>query len=379
MARARQVKNVFVHAILDGRDTAPDAGIRYLKRVQEHLDSNVSGRIATICGRYFAMDRDNRWDRIEKAFQLYTRAEGTRAQNPLEAVSSAYQQNQTDEFVQPIAITGGDGTPLTTVDNGDGIIFFNFRADRARQITRSFTDPEFSAFQRDPFPELCEFVCMTQYDEKFDLPVAYGPVHLDGILGEVISRHGLAQLRIAETEKYAHVTYFFNGGEERPFHLEDRCLIPSPRDVATYDLKPEMSALKVTEEVVKRIDRDQYSLIILNYANMDMVGHTGVIAAAVKACEVVDSCIDKVVTSIRARNGVLLITADHGNAEKMKSGNGGVHTAHTCNPVPFVLVDDSRKRVKLRSGILGDIAPTILDIMEIDKPEQMTGRSLIER
>jgi len=379
MAQKEGLKHVYVHAILDGRDTPPDSGVDYIKSLQNHINKTRFGDIVSICGRYFAMDRDRRWDRIEKAYRLYTLGEGVEEKDPVKAVKNAYSRNETDEFIRPVVITDDHGKPLSTVQQDDGIIFFNFRADRARQITQAFTDTEFTFFNRTSLPKLCDFVCMTIYDEKFTLPVAFSPIHMDGVLGEVISEKGLKQLRIAETEKYAHVTYFLNGGEEKPFPLEDRCLIPSPREVPTYDLKPEMSAFEVTEEVISRLKTKNYDIIILNFANMDMVGHTGVLEAAIKACEAVDKCVEKVVGQVKAQGVTVLITADHGNAEKMIATNGHIHTAHTLNPVPFILVDDERKNVNLRSdGILGDIAPTILHIMNIDKPEQMTGRSLIK-
>jgi len=378
LVRKKGLTKAYVHAILDGRDTSPDSGATYLRLLQEHIRAKKFGAIATVCGRFYAMDRDKRWDRIEKAYRLYTRGDGILATDPVDAVTRAYKKEETDEFIRPIVITGGDTTPLATVQDGDGIIFFNFRADRAREITRAFTDPAFESFNRDPFPKPCDYVCMTMYDEEFTLPVAFSPVHLDEILGEVISRQGLRQLRIAETEKYAHVTYFFNGGEETPFPLEDRCLIPSPREVPTYDLKPEMSAYAVTEEVISRIGSDQYDLIVLNFANMDMVGHTGVLDAAIKACETVDECVNKIVARVMEKEGVAIITADHGNAEQMADITGHVHTAHTHNTVPLILVDDTRKDAALRAGRLADIAPTILEIMGIDQPKQMTGRSLLE-
>jgi len=375
MARNRGLERVFIHAVLDGRDTPPDSGARYVQRIQDNVGP---GRIATICGRYFAMDRDRRWDRVQKAYQLYTQGIGIPETDPVAAVQNAYNRGETDEFVRPVVMTDASAKPLASMEDGDGAIFFNFRADRAREITQALTDSKFTGFVRSVFPSLCGFVCMTRYDEKFDLPVAFGPVHLDRVLGETISRLGLRQLRIAETEKYAHVTYFFNGGEEAKFPLEDRCLIPSPREVATYDLKPEMSAREVAEETVARIRSGQYDLIVLNFANMDMVGHTGVFEAAVRACETVDQCVAKVVSEMLYRNGAVLVTADHGNAEKMADENGHPHTAHTLNPVPFILVDETRKSVSLRSeGILADIAPTLLEIMGIEIPGPMTGRGLI--
>ncbi|MDM8524514.1 2,3-bisphosphoglycerate-independent phosphoglycerate mutase [Desulfococcaceae bacterium HSG8] len=376
MAREKGLKRVYVHVILDGRDTPPDSGVDYVRQLQEHMDANQFGTIATICGRFYAMDRDTRWERVEEAFQLYTKGQGFKENDPAEAVRNAYARGETDEFVRPVAILPeNEGI----VRDGDGIIFFNFRADRVREITRAFTASDFEFFKRDPLPRICEYICMTLYDEKFPLPVAFPPTHLEKILGEVLSEQGLCQLRIAETEKYAHVTYFFNGGEEKPFPLEDRCMIPSPREVQTYDLKPEMSAYQVTDEVISRLQSDKYDLIVLNFANMDMVGHTGIIDAAVSACKAVDECLEKIVSEVRFRGGLLLITSDHGNAEKMIDEKGTPHTAHTTHPVPFILADDSRKDANLRSdGILGDIAPTILHIMGIDKPEEMTGRSLIE-
>ncbi len=376
MARNRGLDRVFIHAVLDGRDTPPDSGAGYVRRIQGSVGP---GRIATICGRYFAMDRDKRWDRVQKAYRLYTQGIGIPETDPVSAVQNAYSRGETDEFVRPVVMTDASAKPLAAFEDGDGAIFFNFRADRAREITQALTDPGFTGFARSVFPSLCGFVCMTRYDEKFDLPVAFGPVHLERILGETISSLGLRQLRIAETEKYAHVTYFFNGGEETKFPLEDRCLIPSPRDVATYDLKPEMSAREVAEETVSRIRSGQYDLIVLNFANMDMVGHTGVFEAAVRACETVDQCVAKVVSEMLARNGTVLVTADHGNAESMADENGHPHTAHTLNPVPFILVDETRKSVSLRSeGVLADIAPTLLEIMGIEIPGPMTGRGLIQ-
>lgn len=377
MAGRRNMKNVYIHAILDGRDTPPDSGTGYLRQLQEAIALNGCGRIASVCGRYYAMDRDKRWDRTQKAFRLYAEGEGRKANDPVMAVQEAYQRKEFDEFVLPVAIVDENNQPLGVVRDGDGVIFFNFRADRARQITQAFTEADFSAFVREKKPKLADFVCMTLYDEKFTLPMAFPPFHLEAILGEVISRNGLRQLRIAETEKYAHVTYFFNGGEETPFQGEYRALIPSPRDVATYDLKPEMSAGEIAREVISRMQATAYDLVVLNFANMDMVGHTGVLKAAIKACETVDKCVCDVVAAVRAQGGAVLVTADHGNAEQMGDGKGGVCTSHTLNPVPLILVDDDRRQVELHEGILADIAPTILDIMGLDKPEQMTGKTLI--
>ncbi len=377
LAREAGVARTCVHAVMDGRDTSPTGGEGYLGRVQEHVKSHGYGKIASICGRYYAMDRDRRWDRIESAYRLYTEGIGTPASDPIDAVRSAYDRGETDEFVKPIVLTDAAGKPAAVIDDGDAVIFFNFRADRAREITTALTDPAFDGFSRRRQPKIAVYATMTLYDEKFSLPVAFPPVHLDAILGEVVSRRGIRQLRIAETEKYAHVTYFFNGGEETPFPGEDRVLIPSPRDVATYDQKPEMSALEVTDAVIARLQSKTYGMVILNFANMDMVGHSGVIPAAIKACETVDACVAKIVKEVLAQDGALLITADHGNAEKMRDDSGKPHTAHTVNPVRLILVDDRRKNVRLKEGKLGDIAPTMLAIMGVDKPEQMTGASLI--
>ena len=385
MARDRGVPRAYVHAILDGRDTSPNGGVDYVARVCKTMQKLDFGAIGSICGRYYAMDRDKRWQRVEQAYRLYTSGEGTVESDPVAAVENAYQRGETDEFIRPIVLRTerSDGAGKTQnekcVQDGDGIIFFNFRADRARQITRAFTEAAFAEFDRDAMPQLCDYVTMTQYDEDFTTPVAFPPVHLKDILGEVVSRHDLQQLRIAETEKYAHVTYFFNGGEETPFPNEDRCLVPSPRDVPTYDHKPEMSAIEVTAEVLKRIDSGRYDLIVLNFANLDMVGHTGVIPAAIKACETVDACVGKIVAKLKSSGCPLIITADHGNAEKMIADNGSVHTAHTTNQVPLVLVDNSRIKNKLGPGALCDIAPTILEIMGLPQPELMTGKSLIVR
>ena len=378
MAKEKGVSKVYIHAILDGRDTPPDSGVGYIEKLQKHIADKNFGAIATICGRFYAMDRDNRWDRVEKAYRLYTLGEATCKKDPVEAVKSAYLRGETDEFVLPVVMTDKDEKPLGLLQDNDGVVFLNFRADRAREITRALTDPVFESFERKFYPKLCEFVCMTLYDEKFTLPIAFPPVHLDEILGEVISKKGLHQLRIAETEKYAHVTYFFNGGEEKPFSLEDRCLIPSPREVSTYDLKPEMSAYLVTEEVLSRLKSQKYDVLVLNFANMDMVGHTGVLDAAIKAVETVDECVKQIVNEVKTQGGVVLITADHGNAEQMIADNGHPHTAHTLNPVPLILVDDNRRGSSLKRGSLGDIAPTILHIMGIDKPDRMTGKSLLD-
>jgi 2,3-bisphosphoglycerate-independent phosphoglycerate mutase len=377
MARRRNLKQVVVHAILDGRDTPPTDGVKYLSTLQSHMEASGSGAIASICGRFYAMDRDKRWDRIEKAFNLYTRGQGVPETDPIAAINKAYKKNETDEFVNPIVMVKKDGTPRGTVENDDGILFFNFRADRAREITRAFTNKVFNEFERNPRPLLCGYTCMTRYDEKFSLPIAFEPVQLTNILGEIISKSDLRQLRIAETEKYAHVTYFFNGGREEPFEGEDRCLIPSPRNVSTYDQKPEMSAFEVTQEVIDRIASDAYDLIVLNFANMDMVGHSGIMSAAVKACETIDLCVQRIMHKLFEKQWAAIVTADHGNAEKMVDEEGKPYTAHTVGRVRCILADDTRIHLTLKDGALCDIAPTILEIMELAQPAEMTGHSLL--
>ncbi|SHJ10286.1 phosphoglycerate mutase [Malonomonas rubra DSM 5091] len=372
MAKQLGVKDVCVHAFMDGRDTPPSSGAGYLAELEQELVKIGLGRVATVTGRYWAMDRDNRWDRVEQAYQALTEGFGQQAETSAQAIEAAYAAGQTDEFVKPWVI--GDGG---TIEDGDGVLFFNFRADRAREITRSLTDADFGGFKRNKTPQLVDYVCLTEYDENFDLPVAFPSETYPDILAEVISKAGLRQLRIAETEKYAHVTFFFNGGVEEAWEGEDRVLIPSPQDVATYDQKPAMSAVEVTDEVVKRIESDQYQLIILNFANPDMVGHTGVLAAAIEAVETVDSCLGRVVEAMLKKNGRMLITADHGNCEQMSDGKGGAHTAHTSNPVPFVFIDPEQKDAKLRDGILADLAPTILQLLGIEVPAAMTGKSLL--
>ncbi len=376
-ARKGGIADTLVHVITDGRDTPPDSGADYVAALQAHMADSGYGRIATICGRFYAMDRDTRWQRVEKAYRLYSRGQGLAERDPVAAVKKAYARGETDEFIKPIRIIAPPDRGPGTVSDGDGVICFNFRADRVREITRAFTQPDFAEFETAPRPQLADWVCMTRYDEDFTLPVAFAPVHLEKILGQVVSETGLQQLRIAETEKYAHVTYFFNGGEEQPFPGEDRCLVPSPRDIATYDQKPEMSAPKVTEELLKRLETTAYGLVVLNFANGDMVGHTGILPAAIKACETVDRCVKEIVSTVRPRGGHVFITADHGNAETMADENGNPHTAHTLNPVPFIMVDDARRDQGLREGVLGDIAPTLLEVMGIAQPEEMTGKSLM--
>ena len=377
LAKQEGMRDVFVHALLDGRDTPPSSGVQYMRELVAKLQELGLGRVASIAGRYYTMDRDQRWERVAQGYNALVFGQGNKAQDPVQAIEDSYQAGKTDEFMLPTVLTDAQGTPVATVKDGDAFIFFNFRADRARQITHAFTDRDFTQFKCAAMPGL-HFVTMTQYEENIRAAVAFKPTSMNQILGQVIAQAGLRQLRIAETEKYAHVTYFFNGGEEKPFAQEDRALIPSPK-VATYDLKPAMSAEEVTEEVLRRIASAQYDLIVLNYANGDMVGHTGVFLAAVEAAEMVDRCVGRLEKAVTAKGGVLLITADHGNAEKMKDyATGKPHTAHTTNPVPL-MVRGLGAKVNLRGdGILADVAPTILELLGLPKPEAMTGTSLLE-
>jgi 2,3-bisphosphoglycerate-independent phosphoglycerate mutase len=371
LARQTRVSDVCIHAILDGRDTPPRSGEGYLAALEKEIATVGLGRVATITGRYWTMDRDKRWDRVERGYQVMTSSVGQTAATSAEAISRAYAAEQSDEFVEPWVIDGG-----ADIEDGDGVIFFNFRADRAREITHAFIDDNFDGFKRGRKLNLEGYVCLTEYDEKFGLPVAFTSEPLQQLLGEVVSSAGLKQLRIAETEKYAHVTFFFNGGVETPFAGEDRVLIPSPKEVATYDQKPEMSAFGVTSELLARIDSSEYALIIVNYANCDMVGHTGDLQAAIKAVETVDACVGQVVERVLAVGGSMLISADHGNCEQMRDASGGPHTAHTSNPVPLIFVDSLKNR-SLKNGILADLAPTLLDLLELPVPAQMTGSSLL--
>lgn len=371
LAKKKGVKDVYVHAFLDGRDVPPTSGKDFVEECANKLKEIGLGKIATVMGRYYAMDRDNRWDRVEKAYSAMVYGEGNKACCPVKAVEESYANDVTDEFVVPTVCEEN-----ATVKPGDSIVFFNFRPDRAREITRTFVDPEFKGFERKNgfFP--LTYVCMTQYDASMpNVEVAFKPQSLKNTIGEYISNKGMTQLRIAETEKYAHVTFFFNGGVEQPYEGEDRILVKSPA-VATYDLQPEMSAYEVTDKLVAAIKTGKYDMIILNYANCDMVGHTGVFEAAVKAVEAVDECVGKVVTAIREMDGVALITADHGNADKMIDTDGSPFTAHTTNLVPFCVVGYP---CELREGgRLADIAPTMLKIMGLPQPAEMTGESIIK-
>lgn len=372
MAKEHNLSKVYIHAILDGRDVLPQSGINYVKQLEEKIKEIGCGKIASVMGRYYAMDRDNRWERVEKAYNAIVLADVEYKKSAIEGIEESYAKGVTDEFVEPFHLENTE-----KIKENDSVIFFNFRPDRAREITRAIKSKNFTGFKcTGEVPD--NFVCMTEYDETFSLAIAFLPEHIEKTLGEVVSKENLHQLRIAETEKYAHVTFFFNGGEEVPYANEERVLIPSPK-VATYDLQPEMSAVPVTNKLLKLLQEDKYDLVILNYANTDMVGHTGSIPAAIKAAETVDTCLAKVVDLVLAKGGNLCITADHGNAEKMRDTlTNEPFTAHTTNRVPFILVGEQFKEVSLRKdGILADIAPTILTIMNIDKPKEMTGSSLI--
>ena len=370
MAKDMGVEKIYVHAFLDGRDVPPTSGAEYMEKLVEETKRIGAGKVATVMGRFYAMDRDNAWDRVEKAYAAMVYGEGVEGCCPVGAIKKSYEEGVTDEFMVP-TVLDKEGA----IKAGDSVIFFNFRPDRARQITRAFVDPDFTGFPRKNgfFP--LHFVCMTQYDATMpNVHVAFPPEALTMTMGEYISKHGLTQLRIAETEKYAHVTFFYNGGEEKTFPGEDRILIKSP-DVETFDLKPEMSAYEVTDAVVKAIEENKYNMIILNYANCDMVGHTGIEEAAVKAVEAVDACVGRTVDAILKAGGAALITADHGNAEKMKEPDGAPFTAHTTNPVPLIVAGYP---CKLREGgRLADLSPTMLDIMGLPKPPEMDGESLI--
>ncbi|MEW9094370.1 MAG: 2,3-bisphosphoglycerate-independent phosphoglycerate mutase [Clostridiaceae bacterium] len=375
LAKKKGLSRVYIHGFLDGRDVPPSSAQNYISEIEGFMRELGLGEVATIAGRYYAMDRDKRWERTNLAYNALVLGQGEEANSAIEAVDKSYKDNKTDEFVLPTVVMR-DGRPTATIKNGDSIIFFNFRPDRARQLTRALNDKVFDGFKRETLS--LNFVTMTQYDKTIEnVSIAYKPESYENTLGEYISKLGLKQLRIAETEKYAHVTFFFNGGVEKPNDGEDRALIPSPK-VATYDLKPEMSAYEVTEEVLKRIDSNQYSLIILNFANPDMVGHTGVFEAAKAAIETVDICMGKIVNKILEKDGTVFLTADHGNSEQMIDySTGQPMTAHTTNEVPYIYISNHSKELR-EGGILADIAPTILNEMGVEVPKEMTGKNLIK-
>ncbi len=371
LAKRRGLSRVYIHAALDGRDVGPTTGLGYVRDCIRKCEELGVGRIATIMGRFYAMDRDKRWERLQRAYDAMVRGKGAEIADPVRAVEESYANGVTDEFVEPV-VCDGNGM----VKDGDSVIFFNFRPDRARELCWALTGNLPDGAEMDVDELSLNFVCTSQYDETLDLPVAFPPERLEGTFGEYVSSLGLRQLRIAETEKYAHVTFFFNGGVEKVYPGEDRVLIPSPKEFATYDLIPEMSAKAVTDETVARISSGKYDIVVVNLANCDMVGHTGVMDAAIKAVETVDECVGRIVKAVSDIGGISLVTADHGNADVMITPEGEINTAHTTNPVPFIIVGAD---VSLRSGRLADIAPTMLELMGLEKPVEMTGKSLIIR
>ena len=375
LAKRKDFEDVYVHCFMDGRDTSPASGEAYLQELENKMKDKGVGKIASMSGRFYAMDRDKRWERVEKAYDAIVRGIGIKAISPIQAIEESYRQEVFDEFVVPTVITNKNGDPVATIGENDSVIFFNFRPDRAREITRSLVDPEFDGFKTDYKP--LYFVCMTPYDATLpNVKIAYPKEEIRNTFGEYISNKGLTQLRIAETEKYAHVTFFFNGGEEKQYPGEERILVPSPK-VETYDMQPEMSAYEVTEKVVEAINSEKFDSIILNFANPDMVGYTGNVEAACKALEAINECVEKVVNAVKEHNGTLLITADHGNCEQMVDyETGEPHTAHTTNPVPLAGINLPANK-KLKEGRLADLAPTMLDIMGLAKPDEMTGESLL--
>ena len=377
MAKRRDFEDVYVHCFLDGRDTPPASAEGYIAKLQDKMKEKGIGKIASISGRFYAMDRDKRWQRIQKCYDALVNGEGLKAGTAIKAIEDSYQKEVFDEFVEPTVICNGE-EPVAKIEENDSVIFFNFRPDRAREITRTLVDKDFNEFETKKMD--LYFVCFTNYDETMpNVHIAFKKEVLHNTFGEVVSKAGLTQLRIAETEKYAHVTFFFNGGEEKQYPGEDRILVPSPK-VETYDQKPEMSAYEVTDKVVEAIQSDKYDVVILNFANTDMVGHTGSLPAAIKAVEAVDECVGKIVKIIEEKKGNLIITADHGNAEQMIDyATGEPHTAHTTNPVPIILITEDQTIKLKENGKLADLAPTMLDLMGIEKPEEMTGESLLER
>ena len=380
LAKKQGLDNVYVHCYLDGRDVHPTSGYGYVKQVCDKMAELNFGKVATVCGRMYAMDRDNRWERVVKAYDMLALGVGEQYDNPLTAIQASYDNGVTDEFMLPKVIVE-DGKPVATIESGDSVVFFNFRPDRAREMTRAFTQKGFDGFSLDGKQRDVHWVCMTQYDESFvGVDVAYRPESHKNTLGEYLANNDMTQVRIAETEKYAHVTFFFNGGVEKPNTNEDRVLVPSKKEFATYDLVPEMSAYEVTEKALAAIESDKYDAMILNYANCDMVGHTGIMDAAIKAVHAVDDCVNTLVNAILAKGGRVLLTADHGNAEMMFDKDGNVITSHSTNLVPLVLIDnDLKDSVVLEDGALCDIAPTMLYTMGMPIPAEMTGKVLVKQ
>jgi len=376
LAKRNNITRVYLHAFTDGRDSPPDSGKGYLQKIEDKMAQIGIGKIATVMGRFYAMDRDSRWERVQRAYDCMTLGKGNKAKNAAEAIEQSYQKKITDEFIEPVCITDEEGMPLAKIEDGDGVIFFNFRGDRPREITRAFVDDAFTGFVRIAKPKVY-YLCMTEYDATIPAPVVFiKPPKMKNISAAYFSELGLNQFRCAETEKYAHVTFFFNDYTETPFPGEDRQIVPSPR-VRTYDLKPEMSAYEVCDVVLARLDTGKYDVVVVNFANPDMVGHTGILEAAVKAAETVDQCVGRILDKVKQLGGAAIITADHGNFEKMRDENGGPHTAHTIGDVPLIIFDELNKNRKLRSGgRLADVMPTLLEMMELPQPAEMTGKSL---
>jgi len=376
LAKQRGLERVFIHCFLDGRDTPPSSAAHYIEALQKKIEEIGCGQIASLIGRYYAMDRDKRWERTQRAYELLVKGKGERASDPVAAILRSYERGITDEFIEPTVIVDASGEPAATIQEGDAVIFFNFRPDRARQLTRALATPGFQEFAVSGRPQI-EFVCFTVYDRSFPLPVAFPPRDHKNVLAEVWEKICIRNYRLAETEKYAHVTYFFNGGVEKEHGCERRLLVPSPK-ISTYDRQPEMSAFKVTDKVLRGIQEKETDVFIVNFANPDMVGHTGKLDKTIQACQYVDTCLGWITKAIRQVGGTTIVTADHGNAEQMiDPQSGGPHTAHTTNPVPFHLIDEAFRGLKLREGgALEDVAPTLLGLLGNEKPEEMTGRDL---
>ncbi len=378
LAKRNDIKDVFIHAFMDGRDSPPDSGAGYITEIEQKAKEIGVGKIATVIGRFYAMDRDSRWERVQPAFDCMRTGKGLKAKTAAEAVKQSYEKKVTDEFIEPTCIVNEDVMPIATIDDGDGVIFFNFRGDRPREISRAFVEPDFKEFPRTALPDI-HYVCMTEYAATIPAPVAFPkPPKMKNILAAYWSSLGLKQFRCAETEKYAHVTFFFNDYTEKPFEGEDRQIVPSPR-VRTYDLKPEMSAYEISDIVLEKLDSEKYDVIVMNFANPDMVGHTGFLEAAIKAAEVVDECVGRILDKVKNLGGAVIVTADHGNFEKMIDGNPDKpHTAHTIGDVPLIVFDERYKGRKMRQGgRLADIGPTLLEMMGLEQPKEMTGKSLL--
>jgi 2,3-bisphosphoglycerate-independent phosphoglycerate mutase len=378
-AKINNLTKVYLHAFTDGRDSPPDSGKGYLAQIEQKMNEKGVGKIATIMGRFYGMDRDSRWDRVQKAYECLTQGKGGKANSAQEAMQQSYDKKITDEFVEPVCIVDKNNQPIAIVEDGDGVVFFNFRGDRPREITRAFVDDAFTGFTRAVRPKTF-YLCMTEYDASIPAPVIFRkPPKMKNIAADYFSQLGLKQFRCAETEKYAHVTFFFNDYTEKPFPGEDRQIVPSPK-VRTYDLKPEMSAYEVCDVVMQKLEANQYDVIVINFANPDMVGHTGFLDAAVKAAQTVDACVGRILEKVKQLGGAAVITADHGNFEKMSDENGNPFTSHTTGDVPLIIFDELNKNKKLRNGgSLADVMPTMLEIMELPQPAEMTGKSLFKR